>query len=85
MTSVLAMYKVENMMNSSVARDSVGNGLDSSEYNRSDCGAVGALIFLRLLYTDSCSKWFFLVLVACYVRVLCLVAFSDHGTVFRQP
>ena len=51
----------------------------------SDCGIVKALIFLRLLYADSCRKSFFMSLVACIVFVLYFVAFSDHGTAFRQP
>ena len=58
-------------MDSWLARDSVENGLDSSEYDTSDSSAVGALIFPWLLYSDSCSDWFFLVLVACCVRALC--------------
>ena len=49
-TSVLDTCKVENVMNSWAARDSVENGSDSSGYDTSDCGAVGALIFPWLLY-----------------------------------
>ena len=77
--------KVENVMDSWEARDSVENESDSSGCDTSDCGAVGALIFLRLLYLDSCSEWSFLVIAACCVRVLCLVAFCGRGTGFRQP
>ena len=72
-------------MDSWTARDSVENESDSSGYDTSDCGAVGALMFLRLLYLGSCSKGLFLALAACCVRMLCLVAFSDRRTAFRQP
>ena len=82
---MLDTCKVENMMDSWAAMDSIENGSDSSRYDMPNCGAVGALIFLRLLYQGSCSKWFYLVLAACCVRVLCLVAFSDRGIAFRQP
>ena len=82
---MLGTCKVENIVNSWTFRDSVENGSDSSGYDTSDCGAVDALIFLRLLYLASCSKWFFLVLAAYYVRAFCLVAFSDRGTAFRRP
>ena len=50
---MLDTCKLENMMNSWAARDSVKNGSDSSGCDMSDCGAVGAMIFLRLLYLDS--------------------------------
>ena len=83
--SALDTCKVESMMDNWAAKDSVENGSDSSGYDTSDCGAVGAVIFLRLLYSGSCRKWFLLSLVACIVSVLCLVAFSDHGTTLRQP
>ena len=54
-TSVLDMCKVENVMDSWAVRDSVENRSDSSGYDRSDCGAVSALIFPWLLYSpDSC-------------------------------
>ena len=43
-TSVLDTCKVENLMDSWAARDSVENGSDSSRYNTSDCGVVDALI-----------------------------------------
>ena len=82
-TSVLDACKVENVMYSWAARDSVENGSDSSRNDTSDCGAVGALIFPWWLYSSSCSKWFFLVLAVCCVHVLCLVAFSDRETAFR--
>ena len=61
--------QVENMMDSWAARDSVENGTDSSGNDTSDCGAVGTLIILRLLFSDSCSKCFSLALVACRVSV----------------
>ena len=82
-TSVLDTCKVENVIDNWAARDSVENGSDSFGSDTSDCGAVGALIFLRLLYLDSCSEWFFLSLATCIVSVLCLVTFSGRGTVFR--
>ena len=75
--SVLDTCKVENVMNSWAARDSVENGSDSSGYDTSDCGTVGALISRWLLYSDSCSKYFSLTLVACRVSVFHSVAFSD--------
>ena len=62
-TSVLDTCTVENVMDSCAARDSVENGSDSSGNGTSDSGAVSTLIILRLLYPDSCSKWFFLVLL----------------------
>ena len=46
---MLDTRKVENLMDSWAARDSVENGSESSGYDTSDCGAVGVLIFLRLL------------------------------------
>ena len=49
---MLDTCKVENVMDSWVARDSVENGSDSSRYDTSDCGVVGTLIFLWLLYSD---------------------------------
>ena len=72
-------------MDSLAASDSVKNESDSSGCDTSDCGAVGALIFLRLLYLDSLRKCFLLNLAACIVSVVYLVAFSDHGTVFKRP
>ena len=59
--------------------------LDASGNDTSDSGAVGTLIILRLLSPDSCSTWFFLVLAACCVCVICLLVFPDRGTAFRQP
>ena len=79
-TSVLDMYKMENVMDSWLARDSVRNGSDSSSYDTSNCGTVGAMVFLKLLYLDSCDKWFFLVLVACCVHITlscCLLSSWD--------
>ena len=61
---MLDTCKVENVMDSWAARDSVENGSDSSGNDTSDSGAVGTLIILRLLYPDSCSKCFSLTLVA---------------------
>ena len=55
-TSLLDTCKVENVMDSWAAKDSVENRSDSSGCDTSDCGSVGALIFLRLLYSGSCSK-----------------------------
>ena len=69
--SVLDTCKVENVMNSWAAKDSVENGSDSSGYGTSDCGAVGALIFQRLFYLGSCSKWLFCFLL-CVVRACAL-------------
>ena len=43
--SVLDTCKVENVMDSWAARDSIENGSDSSGYDTSDCGAVGVPIF----------------------------------------
>ena len=63
----------------------LGCGRIVLETDTSDCGTVSTLIFMRLLYLLSCSKWLFLLLVACYVCVFCLVAFFDRGTAFRQP
>ena len=74
---MLDTCKVDNMMNSWAARDSVENGSDISGCNTSDCVAVGALIFPWLLYSDSCSKCFSLTLVACCVSVFHPVGFSD--------
>ena len=54
--SVLDTCKVENMMDSWAARGSFENGSNSFGCDTSDCGTVGAMIFLRLLYLDSCSK-----------------------------
>ena len=48
--------KVENMMDILADRDLVENGLDSPECDTSDCGTVGAMIFLKLWYLDACSK-----------------------------
>ena len=59
--------------------------LDSPRNDMSNSGAIGSLIILRLLYPDSCSKWFFLVLAAWCIHVLCVVVFFDHGTASRQP
>ena len=53
---MLDTLEVENVMDSWAVRDSVENRSDSSGYDRSDCGAVGAFIFPWLLYSDSCSK-----------------------------
>ena len=53
---MLDTCKVENVLDSWADRHSVENGSDSSGYDTSDCGAVGALIFPWLLYSDSCSK-----------------------------
>ena len=64
-------------MDSWVARDPVEDGSKSSGRDTSDCGAFGVLIFLRLLYPDSCSKCFYLILVACRVAVFQPAAFSD--------
>ena len=44
-------------------------GSDSSGNNTSDCGVVGALVFPRLLYADSCSEFFSLTLLAYRVSV----------------
>ena len=82
---MLDKCKVENAMDSWAATDSIENGSDSSGYDTSDCGAVGALIFPRLLYPGTCSNWLFLVLAMWCVRVLYVVAFSNHGTAFRHP
>ena len=73
---MLDTCKVENVMDSWLARDLVENGLDSSGYDTSNYGIVNALMFLRSLYADSCRKCFVLSLCMCCVRVLCLVAFS---------
>ena len=54
--SVLETCKVENVMDSWADRDSVENGSDSYGYHTSDCGVIDALIFLRLLYSGSCSN-----------------------------
>ena len=76
-TSVIDTCKVENVMGSWAARYSVENRSDSSGYGTSDCGAIGALIFPRLLYSYSSSKCFSLPLVAFHVSVFHPVAFSD--------
>ena len=64
---------VENVMDSWEARDSVENGSDSSGCDTSDCVAVGVLIFLRLLYLDSCRKWFYSD-SCCLLCVVCSVS-----------
>ena len=77
--------KVKNVMDSWLARGLVENRSDSSGYDTSDCGAAGSLIFLSLLYANSCSKRVLLSLAAYIVSVLYLIAFSDRGIVFKQP
>ena len=73
---MLDTYKVENMMDSWAVNDSAENGLNSSGYDTLDCDTIGAMIFLGLLYADSCSKWFFLVLIACVC--LCSIPSSSQ-------
>ena len=82
---MLDTCKVENVMDSWAARDSVENGSDSSGYDTSDCCTVGDLISLRLLYAGSCNKWFFSCSCCVLFRVCCLVALFDRGTAFREP
>ena len=58
--------------------------LDSSRYDTSNNGAVGALIFPWLEYSGSSSKLIFWVLAACVSVCPKSSAFSDRGTAFWQ-
>ena len=49
---MLDTCQVGNVMDYWLARDSIWEGSDSAGNDTSDCGAVGALIFPRLLYAD---------------------------------
>ena len=69
--------KVENVMDSGAARDLVENGSDSSGNDTPDSGTVGALIMLRSLYPDYCTKCFSFTLVPPRVSMFHPVGFSD--------